>query len=222
MIRIKSLSKKYGNRTVLDIESLEIKKGETLVVIGPNGSGKSTLLKILAGIVKSTSGTVEKPDSILYLPQNSIAFSKSVEKNIIYCAKCSGSEAKTRADSLLQKLSLTDLKNKKASTLSGGELQKLALCRLLINDCSLLLLDEPTAPADIESAELIRNEINEYKANTGCTIIMTTHSPAEAKAMADRIVILYDGKAIESGSPKELLDSPSTEWGRKFISQWKL
>ncbi len=222
MIEITNLLKKYGDRTVLEIDSLTVADGETAAIIGPNGSGKSTLLKILGGIIKQSGGVISKPESILYLPQQSTPFDKTVIKNILFGAKGDREAAREKADALISELRLTGLRDKKAGTLSGGELQKTALCRLLINNCELLLLDEPTAAADIEGAELIRKAIIKYKEKTGCTLIMTTHSPAEAKAMADRIIMLHDGRIIEDGSPEKLLESPSTEWGKKFISQWKL
>lgn len=222
MIEIKNLTKKYGDRTVLEINTVTVKDGEAIAVIGPNGSGKSTLLKILGGIIRQTDGTVSGNGNMLYLPQQSTPFDMSVEKNILYGAKGDKEKAKQKADALISALGLKELKDKKATGLSGGELQKTALCRLLVNDCKLLLLDEPTNAADIEGAELIRQAVKDYREKTGCTLIMTTHSPAEAKAMADRIIMLHDGKIIEDGSPDELLESPSTEWGKKFISQWKL
>lgn len=222
MIKITNLLKKYGDRTVLDIENLTVTDGETVAIIGPNGSGKSTLLKILGGIIRQSEGTISKPDSVLYLPQQSTPFDKTVVKNILFGAKGDKEKSKKKADALISELGLTGLRDKKATTLSGGELQKTALCRLLINNCELLLLDEPTAAADIEGAELIRKAIIKYREETGCTLIMTTHSPAEAKAMADRIIMLHDGKITEDSSPDNLFESPSTQWGKKFISQWKL
>lgn len=222
MIKITNLIKKYGDRVVLDIDNLTVNNGEAVAVIGPNGSGKSTLLKILGGIIKQSDGVISKPESILYLPQQSIPFDKTVTKNILFGARGDMEKAKKKADALMSELGLTELSDKKATTLSGGELQKTALCRLLINGCELLLLDEPTAAADIEGAELIRKAIAKYREETDCTLIMTTHSPAEAKTMADRIIMLHDGKIAEDGSPENLLESPSTQWGKKFISQWKL
>lgn len=222
MTEIISLVKRYGERTVLSVDSLTIKDGETVVIIGPNGSGKSTLLKILAGIIKPTEGTVETEGKVLYLPQFSAPFSKSVRKNILFCAEGDKKQAEKRADELIKKLGLEQLRDKNASKLSGGELRKTAVCRLLVNDCRTLILDEPTAPADIRSAELIRDAITEYKQRTGCTVIMTTHSPVEAEIMADRIVMLHDGKVTEDGKPRDLLENPVSEWGKKFISLWKL
>lgn len=222
MIEIKNLKKTYGERTVLNINSLKVEKGETLVLIGPNGSGKTTLLKVLAGTLKKTEGEINMNEDVLYLPQQSIAFSKTCLKNILYCAKGNKKENEKKAEALLSALGLSSFKNKKAKGLSGGELQRLALARILINDCSLLLLDEPSSAADIEGGEIIERALLDYKKRTGCTIIMTTHSPAQARRMATRIVMLHNGEVAEDEVSDFLLSSPSTEWGKKFISQWQL
>ncbi len=222
MIELDGLRKQYGSRTVLKIDKLKITDGETVVIIGANGSGKSTLLKILAGVTEKTEGKISIPENVLYLPQQSIALSKTVIGNILYAAKDEKKEAQKKADELIRKMGLEPLRDKPATTLSGGELQKTALCRLLINKCNVLLLDEPANSADVESAEVIENAISDYKAQTGCTVIMTTHSPAQAKRIAERIIVLHNGEIAEDGSPDRLFNNPSTEWGKKFIAQWKI
>ena len=221
MIRLKNIKKAYGVRTVLDIESLTLIKGETVAIVGPNGSGKSTLLKILADILSPDSGEIERNDKLLYLPQQSIAFRKSVKKNIIYSME-SSENRDSRCDEILSQLGLTHLADKNAKGLSGGEAQRLALGRVLVNKGDFLLLDEPSSAADIEGTEIIEKAIVDCKKQTGCGIVMTTHSPIQALKLADRIIMLCDGKIIEDGNPAELISNPKTEWGKKFISMWKL
>ncbi len=221
MIEIKKLKKLYGDRTVLDIESLTVKKGETLIIAGPNGSGKSTLLKIIAGVIKETSGCVSSKGEIYYLPQQSVPFGKTVRKNILFSAK-NKQDSKNRCDILLDELALSHLAEKNALGLSGGECQRLALGRVLMNKGDFLLLDEPTSAADIEGTELIEKAIKRYHAETGCGIIITTHSPAQALAFADRIIILNSGRIAEQGSATEILSEPQTCWGKKFVDMWKI
>lgn len=221
MLEIKNLRKTYGDRTVLDIDSLRINKGETVVIVGPNGSGKSTLLKILSGVIAETEGEINLDGELYYLPQQSIPFRKSVRKNILFSAKESA-DKELRCDKLLEKLGLSHLAEKNAKGLSGGECQRLALGRILINSCDLLLLDEPSSAADIEGTEIIEKAIKEYREETGCAILMTTHSPAQALNLADRIIMLHEGKIVEEGSSQELLSNPKTLWGKKFISMWKI
>lgn len=221
MIKLHNIKKIYGDRTVLDIENLTFPKGETVAIVGPNGSGKSTLLKIIADTVKTYNGSIERNGKILYLPQQNIPFRKSVRKNILFSMEKSENKDK-RCDDILLKLALSHLADKNAKGLSGGEAQRLSLGRILVNDSDFLLLDEPTSATDIEGAELVEKALTEYRERTGCGIIMTTHSPAQALKLADRIIMLCDGKIAEDGNPEDLLKNPETEWGRKFISMWTI
>ncbi len=221
MIELKNIKKIYGERTVLDIEYLSLSKGEAVAVVGPNGSGKSTLLKIIADVIKSDEGETERQGRIYYLPQQNVPFRKTVRKNILFSAENADNKEK-RCDELLKQLGLSHLADKNAKGLSGGECQRLALGRILINDGDFLLLDEPSSAADIDGTERIEKAITSYKNKTGCGIIMTTHSPVQALKLADRIIMLCDGKIIEDGKPEDLLNTPKTEWGKKFISMWVL
>ncbi len=221
MIKIKNIKKTYGKRTVLHIENLSFTKGETVAIVGPNGSGKSTLLKIIADIIKSDCGETERKAKLYYLPQQSFPFRKSVRKNILFSMENNVDKEK-RCDEILTQLGLTSLANKNAKGLSGGEAQRLSLGRILVNDGDFLLLDEPSSAADIEGTQIIEKAIINYKNKTGCGVIMTTHSPVQALKLADRIIMLCDGKIVEDGKPEELLNNPKTEWGKKFISMWVL
>ncbi len=221
MIKVKKAIKKYGERTVLDVSSLTFRKGETTVIVGPNGSGKSTLLKILTGIIKGDESDISVGGRILYLPQQSIAFSKTVRKNILMSFE-GGSDKEQKCDDILITMNLIHLKDKNAKTLSGGECQRLALSRILVNEADFLILDEPSSSADVEGTEIMEKAICDYKEKHGCGIIMTTHSPRQAKFMGDRIIMLCDGKVIEDGKAADILERPKNEWSEKFISQWKI
>lgn len=194
MIEIQNLKKVYGDRTVLDIPYLKIENHEKLILTGHNGSGKSTFLKILAGIIKADAGSVSLDGQLYYLPQQSIPFDKSVRKNILYALEGNKKEKETVCEEILKRLNLTHLKNKNAKTLSGGECQRLALGRVLAKKGDILLLDEPTSAADSESAKLIQKEIENYCKETGCILIMTTHSREEAESIDGRKIIFSDGK----------------------------
>ena len=221
MIKLQKIKKVYGDRTVLDIENLTFRKGETVAIVGPNGSGKSTLLKIIADTIKNDSGEIERKGKLLYLPQQNVPFRKSVKKNILFSVE-NASDKEKLCDEILEELSLTSIADKNAKGLSGGEAQRLALGRILVNKGDFVLLDEPSSAADIEGTEIIEEAIADYKDKTGCGVIMTTHSPVQALKLADRIIMLCDGKIVEDGKPEELLHSPKTEWGKKFISMWVL
>lgn len=206
MIEIKGLKKIYGERTVLDIDSLTVKDGEVLALAGANGSGKTTLLKILAGLIKPDEGSLTVPGRVLFMPQQSYAFRGSLERNILIGLKDGN------ADELLKKTGLLHLKGKKASSLSGGELQRLAFCRVIAREADLLLLDEPASSCDGEGTGLILSALEEYRKKTGCSVIMSTHSPETALKAADTLMILDSGKPAAMGPPDELLSKKETIW----------
>lgn len=194
MIKMNNLTKIYGGRTVLDIPCLEIKKGECVILTGHNGSGKSTLLKILAGTESKTDGTVETYGQIYYLPQQSLPFNKSVKSNLLFCIGGNAKEKRELCGRLLEDFNLKHLEDKNAKTLSGGECQRLALARVLCKKGDIILLDEPSSAADTGGRALINGLISRYCKETGCTMIMTTHT-GEYPVMDNlRIIELCDGK----------------------------
>lgn len=217
---ISDFKKSYGEKTVLSIDSLKIKKGETLAVTGPNGSGKSTLLKILAGLITADSGASDDFGKVLYMPQSSYAFSMSVEKNVMYAM--SGGNKTERAEKILELLGLYDLRERNAKKLSGGETQRLALARLLVCECDTLLLDEPSGAVDIDGTDTVWRAIEEYKKENGCTVIFSTHSPFEAKKHADRIILLHNGEIIEDAPSADFFKAQKSEWGKNFIAQFSV
>lgn len=220
MPEIENLTKNYGEKTVLSIDRLTIQKGETLAVTGPNGSGKSTLLKILAGLIKADSGTADGFGKVLYMPQSSYAFSMSVEKNVLYAM--SGDDKAERAEKILKRLGLYDLKDRNAKKLSGGETQRLALARLLVCECDTLVLDEPSGAVDIDGTDYVWRAIEEYKKENGCTVIFSTHSPFEAGKHAERIILLHNGQVLEDEKPSDFFKEQKSEWGKKFIAQFSV
>lgn len=219
MIDILNLEKKLSPDFSIKIGRLHIDDGERVAVIGPNGSGKSTLLKILAGLIKPDSGTVDigaSPEKTGYEPQNPYIFSGSVEYNIKL-----GVHGKADIDSLLSDCELAHLRAKRASTLSGGEKQRMCLARMLAGNYSLLLLDEPLSAADIEtSAQLEKLLLTECEKN-GTTLLMSTHLPRQALTLATKILIMNHGTVSEYSDSKELTN-PESEFGKRFIEQWRL
>lgn len=197
MIEIKNLKKIYGDRCVLDIEKLSINKGECVILKGHNGSGKSTLLKILAGTESKTDGEIAMTGQAYYLPQQSLPFNRSVRSNILFCLDGERKSKNELCDRILDALNLKHLENKNAKTLSGGECQRLALARALCRKADIILLDEPSSAADTDGRRLINEIICKYRKETGCTVIMTTHTGELPETDNMRIVELCDGKIIK-------------------------
>ena len=201
MVELHSIRKTYRERTVLDIPRLVVRDGEAVAIVGANGSGKTTLLRLLAGTLNADAGTLSVPRETLYMPQQAYAFRGSVLDNILLGTK----GMRKQAEALLECLELSHLADKKASSLSAGELQRTALCRLLIRPCALLLLDEPTASCDIHSASLVADALARYRTETNCTMILSTHAPSFARRTASRLLVLNDGRVQKDGDPKSLL-----------------
>lgn len=220
MIKVNGLEKKYGETKVLSVPSLEIKKGERLALTGANGSGKSTLLKAVAGVIPF-SGHIEAVGKVLYMPQSNIPFDMSVLSNVTYALEGKKREKEERAFEALRKTGLDALYKKNAIGLSGGEKARLALARVLVRDCDVLLLDEPTGAVDIEGTEIIEKAVKDYLDERERTLIIATHSPVQAKRMCTRVLMLEKGEVAEDSTPEELLENPRTEFGRKFVDMWR-
>ncbi len=218
MIEVSGLKKVYRGRTVLSVESLRVEQGGTLALAGANGSGKTTLLRILAGSLQPTEGSVKTAGPVLYLPQRPYAFRGTVLDNVLLGAK----EKKDAAIQALDALELTHLKDKKALSLSGGELQRLSFCRLLVRPCRLLLLDEPTSACDTAGTKLLLRALEAYRQKEGCTVILSTHAPFVALQAAERLVILNNGVPEADGKPQEILRAPGSDWAKEFIAGWRI
>lgn len=208
---IRGFTKTYNGRCVVDFPETEIRDGTICSIVGTNGSGKSTLAKILAGIEKPDSGGRPVDVSVGYMPQRSFAFRMTVLKNIMVNGDDEG-----RARALCERIGLTPLINKNAKTLSGGETARMALCRLLMKDYDLLILDEPAAAMDIEATAQSEALIKEYRDKTGATVFVVSHSLQQAKRMSDEVLFLCEGRLGERcGS--EGLKTPKTEEFRRFL-----
>ena len=213
-----AFTKTYNRRIVLELPELEIPEGQITAVIGPNGSGKSTFAKILAGIERADE---KKPilsgASVGYLPQKSFPFRMSMEKNIL----TNGNDP-TRAASLMKALDIDALKKQSAKKLSGGETARMALCRILMRCYDLLILDEPTTAMDMESTLAAEKLIQETCRETGCAVLLITHSISQARRIAGRLFVLHQGKLIEQGDCQQVLNTPTQEQTRRFLEFYGL
>ena len=187
MIRARGLERRYGAKRVLRGLDLDVARGDFTVVTGPNGSGKTTLLRLVAGLAAPTGGelTVDVDRAQLgFLGHESLVYREltAIENLVLYARLYRVPEARERTGMLLERFGLWDARNERASTYSRGMLQRLALCRALLHEPSLLLLDEPYSGLDTEGAELLDRELDERRARG--TFLVATHDPERLASLA--------------------------------------
>ncbi len=212
-MNVPAFSKTYDGVKVLNFPGMSFEKGRIYAILGANGSGKSTFAKILSGMLPSDQKkTVRLGSGLGYLPQKNYAFRMSVRDNLML----NGTDA-ARADALLDALQIRHLQHKKADRLSGGETARMALARIMMKSYNVLILDEPTAAMDIETTILSEKLIQQYVQETGCTLLMITHSLQQAKRIADELLFFHEGMLLEHGAKDTMLTSPQTKELRQFL-----
>lgn len=212
-MKTEAFTKTYAGRRVLDLPELEIVPGAVTAIIGANGSGKSTMARVIAGMEPADgSKSVTTSGKIGFLPQKPFAFRLTVEQNL---ALNGGDEAKRTK--LLEALGLTSLRRSRAKRLSGGETAKMALARILLGSYELLLLDEPTAAMDMASTLSAEQLIGDYARETGCAVVLITHSLQQARRLAQQVLFLDAGKLVELGPAETVLNEPREEKTRQFL-----
>ncbi|AUS87230.1 amino acid ABC transporter ATP-binding protein [Lysinibacillus sp. HST-98] len=238
MIKLKSLSKSFGDLEVLKGINLEINKSEVVVLIGASGSGKSTLLRCMNFLEILDSGTISINDEIIDVKRTNLNHVRenmgmvfqhfnlfphlSVLQNVIEAPiqvkRQSKEEAIKFAMNLLTRVGLADKANYYPEQLSGGQKQRVAIARALAMNPSVMLFDEPTSALD---PELVGEVLETMKnlAKDGMTMVVVTHEMGFAKEVADRVIMLADGKIIEEGSPVEIFKAPKQERTIKFLQQ---
>ena len=212
-MKIFPFAKTYEKRTVLDFPGMELQPGKIYAIIGANGSGKSTFAKILAGVlVADRKAVILDAPSVGYMPQKNYAFRMSTRANILLNGK-----DVNRANRLMDAIQLRDLENKRADRLSGGETARMALVRLMMKRYDVAILDEPTAAMDMETTLLSEKLIEDYVRETGCALILVTHSLQQARRIADEVLYFHKGKLLESGSKEVTLYEPKHPETRQFL-----
>ncbi|SEM66257.1 ATP-binding cassette domain-containing protein [Cryobacterium sp. TMT1-3] len=208
---------------------LTLAPGEVLALLGPNGSGKSTVLELLAGLATPSSGSVALDGTVLTAPGRVVAPENraigllgqepllfphlSARANVAFAlrvgeARLNAAQARQQADRWLDRVGLTGLGDSVPGALSGGQQQRVALARALAAGPRVLLLDEPMAGLDAETAPLMRQLIREQLAETGTSAIIVTHDIVDAVVLADRVAVLHDGTLIDEGTTAAVLAAP--------------
>ena len=231
-LRIRRLTKKFGEFTALADISLDVLEGEFVCFLGPSGCGKTTLLRAIAGLDIQSAGTVEQAGTdISALPPSERDFgivfqsyalfpNMTVARNVAYgleSQRRSRAEVRERVHELLDLVGLPDQGDKYPAQLSGGQQQRIALARAIAMSPGLLLLDEPLSALDAKVRARLRYEVKALQRRLGITTIMVTHDQEEALTMADRIVVMNHGVIEQVGSPTDIYREPATVFVADFI-----
>jgi tungstate transport system ATP-binding protein len=223
MIALQDVLVQYEERVILDIPELHFAEGKRYGLIGENGSGKTTLLRLLAGTLSPTHGQVRRmaADGMGYMPQNPYAFSFSVLRNV-EMALDGEAEREAAAREALRRVGMDTLAQASGSKLSGGEAQRMAFARMIAKPRRLLLLDEPTSSTDIKGTDLIEATLLSYLQVNACTLIFSTHSPAQALRLAEEVIFLDQGRIVEQGLAESVLENPQNERTQLFLAHWRI
>jgi sn-glycerol 3-phosphate transport system ATP-binding protein len=231
-IRVESLSKDWGTVRAVDGISFEAGSPEFVTLLGPSGCGKSTTLRLIAGLEQATSGRIVIADrDVTGLPASkrnlSMVFQSyalfphlTVADNILFGLSIRGVpkvERTRRLGTVAELLGLTKLLDRRPSQLSGGQQQRVALGRALIAETPVCLLDEPLSNLDAQLRAEMRNEIRGLQQRLRITMLFVTHDQTEAMSMADRIILMRDGRIEQNGTPIELYERPASAFVARFI-----
>ncbi len=237
-LRIEGVAKRYGGTAALDDVHLHIAAGELVALLGPSGSGKTTLLRVIAGLLPADSGCVrfgQTDATRLSLRERNVGFvfqqyalfrHMTVAENIAFglrsrprARRPDRATIRRRVDELLALIQLPEHGQRYPEQLSGGQKQRVALARALAIDPTVLLLDEPFGALDAKVRVELRRWLRRLHDQTGQTTVFVTHDQDEALELADRVVVLRDGRIEQAGTPREIYDQPASAYVFDFIGR---
>lgn len=233
MLEVRGLRVERGGVPVLDVPSLRLQDGELVSLIGPNGSGKSSLLLALMCLLPRSSGEVRyrgnavrsEGEAIAYrrkvamVFQDPLLFDESVYDNVASGLRIRGvdrAEVRPRVMEYLDHFELTDLARRSARKLSGGEARRVSLARALVVEPELVLLDEPFTNLDAPARRSIVDELERTIRNAATAVLLVTHDPAEALRLSDRMLVMRDGRIVQSDTPAAVMSHPADP----FVASW--
>jgi molybdate transport system ATP-binding protein len=214
----------------------EVAAGEVLALLGPNGAGKSTLVRVLAGLLRPDAGRVAVAgavwdDGATHRPahersvgmvfQDALLFPHlSVADNVAFGLRTRGqrrADARTAAADWLTRVGLDGLGGRRPAELSGGQAQRAALARALVVDPAVLLLDEPLSALDARTRLTVRAEVRRHLAGFAGSTVLVTHDPVDAMALADRVVVVEEGRIVQAGTPADVARRPRTDYVARLV-----
>ena len=233
-IEVRGLNKKFGDFVALEDVNVSIPTGQLTALLGPSGGGKSTLLRIIAGLEKGDSGTVDiegvdathlpaQKRNVGFVFQHYAVFKHmTVAKNVAFgleIRKRPKDEIEHRVDELLRLVHLSQFSHRLPSQLSGGQRQRMALARALAVEPSVLLLDEPFGALDAKVRKELREWLRRLHDDVHVTTVFVTHDQEEALEVADEIVVVNEGRVEQVGTPDELYDEPANDFVMSFLGE---
>jgi iron(III) transport system ATP-binding protein len=234
VLECRDLTVAYDGPPVLRLRHLRVARGEMVAVLGPSGSGKTTLLHAVAGFVAPRAGEIvidgRQVEGGRRVPPErrrlGVVFQHaglwphlSAEETVAYPLRRRGvrpAEAAMRARDLLERMGIDHLAGRRPAELSGGQQQRVGLARALACQAALYLFDEPTAHLDTALRSALQHEVAAQRRASGAAALYATHDAAEALAIADRVVILRDGEAVQAGSPEQIYEQPVDLWAARL------
>lgn len=231
-LELRGVEVSHGRRRVLHALSLDVRPGELLVVVGPSGSGKTTMLRAAAGLEPVDAGRLLLDgDDITDLPPGrrdlAMVFADlallphlDVAANIAFGELARGArrrEVRGRVEEVAAAFGIADLLKRRVTRLSGGEQQRVALARAALRRPAAHLLDEPLSHLDPVLREEARSQVQVLRSRDGAPVVLVTHDPHEALAMADRVAVLREGRIVQVGTPEQVYETPADTFVARFV-----
>jgi putative spermidine/putrescine transport system ATP-binding protein len=231
-IRLRGLTKRYGDFAAVDGIDLDVGQGEFFTLLGPSGSGKTTTLRLIAGFAAPDAGTIElRGSDVGALPpyardvntvfQDYALFPHmTIGENVEYglkIAKVAKGERRRRAAEALELVRLPGYEARKPSQLSGGQRQRVALARAIVKRPKVLLLDEPLGALDLKLRQEMQVELKRIQGDVGITFVYVTHDQEEALTMSDRLAVFDAGRVEQVGAPAEVYERPANRFVAGFV-----
>lgn len=232
MLSIENIHKRYEGQPLLNGVSFQVGAGETVCLLGPSGSGKSTLLRIIAGLEEAEAGRVtwdgvdlsgvpaHRRNFGLMFQEYALFPHRSVAENVAFGLRMQNlpkDEISTRVNDALARVEMSAFARRRVTDLSGGEQQRVALARALAPRPRLLMLDEPLGALDRTLREQLETFLRGLLHETGIPAIYVTHDQEEAFAIADRLILLHEGRVEQEGTPAEVYLRPASAWAARFL-----
>jgi spermidine/putrescine transport system ATP-binding protein len=231
-VQLEHVTKVFDDASAVDDLNLDVMEGEFFSLLGPSGCGKTTTLRMIAGLEEPSSGRIMLGGrDVTYMAPyhrdvNTVFQSYAlfphldVYENIAFGLrrkKVDKAEVRRRVGRILEIVDLPDFERRRVNQLSGGQQQRIALARALVNEPTLLLLDEPMSALDAKLRHQMQIELKSIQSRVGITFLYVTHDQEEAMTMSDRLVVMRHGKIEGIGSPRDVYDNPTTEFVAKFL-----